>query len=167
MDIQAAISVDGFVAKSDGDSDWVQDSELFEQLVREYGCMCMGSTTFTQYENDLFPMDGIEHLVLSNKTHATKHSNVHFVNSVDMTIAKAKELGFDKLLVIGGGQTNGSFLAAGVVDKIMLDIHPLIFGEGKRLFGDLDKEVHLQLVDHRQEDGFMVAEYTVHDVQVL
>ena len=47
-----AISVDGYVAKKDGDSDWVSpvDSVNFEQKIKETGCLIVGRRTFDQYQ---------------------------------------------------------------------------------------------------------------------
>ncbi len=51
-------------------------------------------------------MGGIEHLVLASKEVNSSYKNVHFVSFVEQAIVKAQELGFNKLLVIGGSKTN-------------------------------------------------------------
>ncbi len=48
----AAVSIDGFIATNDGDSDWVLDDELFEKIVNEHGCIALGCTTFSLYLDD-------------------------------------------------------------------------------------------------------------------
>src|SRR5262249_29201661 len=128
---------------------------------REYGCICMGNTTFTQYQDDGFPMDGVQNLVLSKQSHESTYPNVHYVQTVEQATAKATELGFDKLLVIGGGQTNGAFVRAGVVQKLMVDVHPLILGQGKKLLGDYDGNLDLELESLNQEANFVTLVYRI------
>jgi len=159
--IQAAISADGFIATPDSDSDWVKDMDLFEQTAREYGCICMGNTTFTQYQDDGFPMDGVQNLVLSRQGHKSTYPNVHYVQTVEQAMAKAKDLDFDKLLVIGGGQTNGSFMRAGVVGQLMLDVHPIVLGQGKKLLGDFDGQVQLRHTSTKEYPNFVCLGYDV------
>jgi dihydrofolate reductase len=157
--IQAAISVDGFIATPDGDTDWVKDLELYEQACREYGCMIMGRTTYDEYAGPAF--DGVQHIVLTSKPQESRHDNVHFVQTVEQAMAKAKELGFDKLLVIGGGQTNGSFMRAGVVGQLMLDVHPIVLGQGKKLLGDFDRQVQLRHTSTKEYPNFVCLSYDV------
>jgi dihydrofolate reductase len=159
--IQAAISVDGFICTPEGDSGWVKDDALFEQTAREYGCICLGNTTFTQYQDELYPMEGIEHIVLSTKPRTLAYSNVHVVRTVEQAIAKAKDLGFDRLLVIGGSQTNGSFMHAGVVDALLLDVHHIALGVGKKLLGDFNDTVHLRFVSMQQHEDFVSLSYDI------
>ena len=157
--IQAATSVDGFIATVDGGTDWVQDWEAYELTCREYGCIAMGRTTYDEYGGPAF--DGVQHIVLSSQARESKHDDIHFVQTVEQALAKAKELGFDKLLVIGGGQTNGAFMRAGVVQKLMLDIHPIILGQGKKLLGDFDGDISLLLASRKQGSDFVTLVYKV------
>ncbi len=161
VDICAAISIDGFIATPDGDSDWTCDDVLFEKICQDYGCVALGHTTFTQYENELYPMDDIEHIVLTSNANQASHSPyVHFAESVEKALAVAQELGFSKLLVIGGAKTNESFVKAGAVDNILLDIHPLTLGEGIKLFGDHKQPLELQLASSKADPaGFVHVEY--------
>jgi len=157
VDIQAAVSVDGFIARENGDTDWVQDLELFEQTSREYGCIAMGRTTYDEFAGPAF--DGVQHIVLSSKPQKSAHETVHFVQTVEQALAKAKELGFAKLLVIGGSQTNGSFMQAGVVNNLLLDIHPILLGKGKRLLEGFSKEAQLRLQSSTQNQAFLCTKY--------
>jgi len=122
VDLYAAVSVDGFVAREDGDSDWVQDDELFEHTAKEYGCVALGRTTFEQYEGELYPLKGVQHIVLTSDTKPkSEYKNVHFAHSVAAAIEYAEKLGFKKLLVIGGAKTNASFANASVLQRLLLD----------------------------------------------
>ena len=40
------------------------------------------------------------------------------------------------IVILGSGELVRSLLAAGLVDQLVLQIHPLVLGSGRRLFGD-------------------------------
>jgi dihydrofolate reductase len=158
--LYAAVSVDGFIADENGGTDWVKDDEFFEKTCYEFGCIVMGHKTFKEYGEP--PFENVQHLVLSsNAGMDLNHSNVNYVNSPENAVKKAKELGFDKLLVIGGGKCNASFAKAGLVDELWLDIHPLILGSGVKLLGDCNKELDLQLSSSKTYDDFVHLNYKV------
>ena len=50
------------------------------------------------------------------------------------------------MLLIGGANTNQQFLEAGLIDEIVLSVHPLVIGRGLKLFGEFANQVNLQLV---------------------
>ena len=51
------------------------------------------------------------------------------------------------LVIMGSGQLIQSLLPHGLVDELLLMIHPLLLGSGHRLFGPEDEAHHLRLVD--------------------
>ncbi|MGW7681812.1 dihydrofolate reductase family protein [Kribbella sp. NPDC054772] len=59
-----------------------------------------------------------------------------FVNSVEETIARAKEHAGDRDVVVTGGNITGQALAAGLVDDIAYNVVPVVFGSGVKFFGD-------------------------------
>ena len=52
------------------------------------------------------------------------------------SVAKLKRTPGKDLSIIGSGVLVGSLLKAGLVDKLMLLIHPLVLGAGRKLFED-------------------------------
>lgn len=151
--LTAAVSLDGFIATEDGNSDWVLDDKLFDKITKDFGCVVLGRTTFEQYEGDIYPLKGIQHIMLTSKPAKSKRKNVQFVGSVEEAITKAKELGFKKLLVIGGAKTNASFAEAGVLTGMMVDVHPIKLGKGKKLFGDFSEPLKLKLLSRKEYPG--------------
>ena len=67
------------------------------------------------------------------------------------------------LVVMGSGRLVRSLLPHGLVDELLLFIHPVVLGSGTRLFG-ADGEAHrLRLVDSAAtEAGVLVATYQPH-----
>src|SRR3989344_9137728 len=106
-----AVSIDGFIAKLDGDSDWVSesDAEIFESTCQAAGCIVMGKTTFEQFKGSLYPMKGIQNIVMSASSDHAFTKGVEFANSPHVAFEIA-ERAKNRIVLIGGGKTNASFL---------------------------------------------------------
>ena len=160
-----ATSIDGFIAKTDGDSDWVSpvDSKIFEQKMAEAGCIVVGRRTFDQFYNDLYPVNGVTNIVMTSDTSRTDdHSNVVFVNSAKNALYVANQKGHDKVMLIGGGNINGAFFSAGLVNEIFLSVHPLALGSGIKVFENFETLVNLELLAVTQLDqGLVQLHYKV------
>ena len=78
-------------------------------------------------------------------------ASCHFVDDVTAAIAKAQELAGDRIVAVNGGIVGGQILAAGLVDEVAMDVVPVVFGSGKRFFGDIDGQ-------HLLEDPHVVIQ---------
>jgi len=161
-----AISTDGFIAKKDGDSDWVSpvDTANFEKAMQDNGCIIVGRKTFDQYQGDICPVKGVTNIVVtSDKSLKSDESNVHFVTgSVEEIIEVIKQKGHEKALLIGGGITNALFLKAGAIDEIVLSVHPLILGNGIKLFESAEVDVKLRLISETKlDEGLIQGKYKI------
>jgi dihydrofolate reductase len=65
-------------------------------------------------------------------------ASYHFVDDVTAAIAKAQELAGDRTIAVSAGEVGGQIFAAGLVDEVAMDLVPVIFGSGKRFFGNLE-----------------------------
>ena len=161
--LHMSVSMDGFIAKADGNSDWVSkiDCDLFEQRYKEIGCVVVGRKTFDQFQGSLYPINDIANIVLtSNKDITSKNRNVSFVGSVKEAVDLAVKKGFERLLIAGGGRTNTAFLEANAIDEIFLSVHPILLSEGIRLFEGSKKEHDFNLVGTREMgDGLVELHY--------
>jgi dihydrofolate reductase len=59
----------------------------------------------------------------------------HFVGSVEEGMAKAAELAGDGEIGVTAGDIGGQAFALGLVDKVAIDVVPVVFGTGKPYFG--------------------------------
>ena len=63
------------------------------------------------------------------------------------SVAKLKAESGPDLGIVGSGELVRSLLAAGLIDRYVLLIHPLVLGQGRRLFDDRGPGADLELVD--------------------
>lgn len=67
------------------------------------------------------------------------------------------------ICVMGGGELAGSLFAAGVVDEVGLNVHPVLLGTGVPLFVDAGCRTQLELMQSRVIDGGCV--YSIYRVK--
>lgn len=159
-----ATTIDGFIAKSDGNSDWVSpiDTENFEAAIHEHGNIIVGSRTFKQYLNDLYPVEGVNNIVVTSSSDSIEESaNVFAVTpDVSKVIELLKSKDQEKALLIGGGKTNGLFLRARLIDEIRVVVHPLVFGNGIKLFENVEIEDSFDFVSSKElAEGLVQLKY--------
>jgi dihydrofolate reductase len=118
----------------------------------------LGRTTYEQYKGEIYPVPGVINVVLtSNPADFREHQtdSLLFLSGEPQTVLKqlaAEDI--NTVLLVGGGDTNAKFAAAGLIDDVILDVHPVLLGDGKRLFGDYTAQLDLQHVQTKQHDGF-------------
>lgn len=133
-----AISIDGFIADKSGDSSWVSpiDEANFNAAIEEAGNIILGRKTFEQFENELFPIEGIKNFVFTRDVNFSREDQDVFVinQEPEIFVEEASSQGIENLLLIGGGNLNASFLNQGLIDEMILVVHPIIIGSGIKLF---------------------------------
>jgi dihydrofolate reductase len=53
------------------------------------------------------------------------------------------------ICILGSGELVRTLLGAGLVDLLMITIHPVVLGSGKRLFGETDEPLGMELLDSK------------------
>ena len=186
ISVYIATSLDGFIARSDGSLDWLEGSSgdvadsdsTGEGTVEDYGfweffntvdTMVMGRGTFEFVAGTgQWVYEGKRVIVLSS-TLAAGDVPEHLRGKVEILSMSTREL-VSKLAAEGaehvyvdGGVTIQRFLRAGLVDELILSRMPVLIGSGIPLFGELDADVRLRLVETRSFEGGMVQSRYVVD----
>ena len=138
LTLYMAISIDGLITKDSNDSDWVSDTDWneFYSYIQASDAVIMGKHTMEQFGED-FPIEGPANIVLSHdkSQHTTQDKLVIMDGSPENIIQLAKSNNWERLLLIGGENTNSQFAKAGLIDEIVLSIHPLAIGSGLSILG--------------------------------
>lgn len=158
-----ATTIDGFIANKDGNSDWVSpvDTDNFMSQIHNKGCIIVGSTTFHQYLDELYPVDGVINIVLSSKEEKSDdEKKLYFLSRTPHEVVEFLESrGQHEALLIGGGITNAIFLEAGLIDEVILTVHPMILGNGIKLFNGKEIQKNFVLTDVKKLPENLVQLY--------
>ena len=143
-----AISVNGMIAKSDDDTSWISQKEWnsYSVAVRSAGCLIVGRKTYhiLTKQPEFAELKDVKLVVVSEEDFETTAPNHLVAHSPKEALELLKD--FKEVIVAGGGILNASFLVENLVDEIYLDVEPVAFGKGIRLFAERDFEVKLELI---------------------
>lgn len=153
----AAASMDGFIARPNGDIDWL---ESIAGAVEDYGyqafyetvdCLVMGGKTYRQMGAfPEWPYAGKPTWVYSRSPFVPDIPAVFHADVPPCTlIERLKNEGMKHLWVLGGGEIHSLFLRERLVDEIRLFIMPLALGDGIPLFAPPIQDQKWRLADLR------------------
>lgn len=150
-------SIDGFIATTDHDTSWVfkLDSGEFDKFIESQNVVLMGKQTFIFAEEDGdFPYDGPYNIVFTSDKELLEKPKSERYRFTDKAPAEVIEQlrsdGYQKVGVIGGGILNGSMIKSDLIDEIVLIYHPIILGDGKKLFEGADICENMELISTEQ-----------------
>ena len=146
-----ATTANGIIAKEDDSADFLTEIEAssYVKNVCDTGALIIGRRTYEvlsqQPEFQKFLEAGVKivavshsnKLVLNDKSHRIAHSP-----------AEAIELLSDceAVIIAGGAKLDASFMEAGLIDEVYLDIEPALSGQGIPLFNGADFDLQLKLL---------------------
>ncbi len=143
-----ATSVNGYIAKENNETPWSDEEwQSFSKFVKEVRNIVIGRNTYEiMKESDEFSKIGNPFTVVVSKEDFAHNSNFAVAKSPKEALKILKEKNFARALVAGGGMLNSSFMKEKLVDEIYLDVEPLVFGKGIKLFSDNDFDAKLELI---------------------
>ena len=164
------MSVDGFIARLDGDIEWLTggaDANSgpddgaggdfgFTEFVSGIDALVMGRATYDVIEPFAeWPYQGKPVHVLSTTLEPGADPRIIVHRSYDEAVAALTEAGF-KRVYVDGGRTVHQFLRAGLIADLTLSRVPVLIGTGHTPFGELDADIRLEHVDTKTFPGGMV-----------
>jgi dihydrofolate reductase len=170
-----ATSLDGFIARPDGNIDWLNDANSvvpsgedcgYNEFMKSVDVLVMGRNTFELVLTfDAWPYEGKRVVVLSSKPLIVPSRLSDMVSasseSPDVLVSRLSSEGVQGLYV-DGGITIQRFLAAGLIDDITITLIPVILGQGRPLFGPLEKDIPLvHEATKAFEFGFVQVKYRI------
>ena len=175
-----AVSLDGFLAAADGAIDWLHFSKDVQQVMQDYwngiDTVLMGRKTYevamaqgrAAAKNSRKVPRGakksaIRSYVFSRTLRSVDDPGTELVTGDAAEFVRdLKRRPGKAICLMGGGELAQSLLAAGLVDQIGLNIHPILLGSGIPTFRDPAHRINLTLTECRQlEGGCILACYTV------
>ena len=140
-----ASSLDGYIAREDGSVDWLfSDADYgYSEFYGSIDTVVMGRKTYEKsLEFEERPFRGKKVYVFSR---SVKEKGVEFVSDVVGFMKKLVRSKGKDIWLVGGSEIVSIFLNEGLIDEIILSIHPVILGRGVPLFKNVQKEVWLKM----------------------
>ncbi|WP_107995619.1 dihydrofolate reductase family protein [Trichococcus paludicola] len=162
--VYIAASLDGYIAHSDGNIDWLdsvaRDDEDYgyAAFIETIDTVIMGRKT---YEKVLsfggeFPHAGRDCYVLS-RTERIADGQVHFYSgSPEKLLDQIRRKPGKDIFIDGGSEAIDLFRKKGMIDSYTVSIIPILLGEGIPLFKENEKELSLKLVEATTFDSGLV-----------
>ena len=158
----AACSLDGFIAPSDGSMDWLHFSRDVQEYMATYWAsidtMLMGRKTWEVAVGQGGGgggggTKGITTYIFSRTLDRVGHG-AHLVREdAGEFVRQLKEQPGKGICVMGGGELAQSLFAAGVIDEVGLNVHPILLGSGVPFFRDAGRRISLVLAESKVIDG--------------
>lgn len=157
--IHMVSSLDGFIARKDGDISWMQSKDNFEKgvtLTEEYiaeflksiNCYIMGSRTYEHALELGWPYGDVPVIVLTNRELYSDKENVEFYSGdlKNLVIDRLKP-NYKNIWMVGGAIITKEFIRLKLADEIIISIMPIILGNGTLFFDFIGREQMLHLKD--------------------
>lgn len=163
-------SVDGFIARSNHDLDWLPadggEPHGYEEFLASVDALVIGRKTFEKVLTFTpWPYGSKRVVVLSHQALDLSQAiggAVEQMSGPPAEIVKRLSASGATNLYIDGGNTIQDFLRAGLVDRLIITRVPVLIGEGIPLFGSLPQDVWLDHVATRSfPSGLVQSEYKV------
>ena len=182
--MKMSISIDGFVGGPNGEADWIfksSDEESRAWVVGQTwdaGLIIMGRKSFegmapywpTASGPFAAPMNEIPKAVFTQKGFINSSANAEqspaaaswaeaqvFDGDLAEEIKKLKSEPGKPVCAIGGAGFMRSLIATGLIDEYLLVTHPVVLGQGLRIFDGVERPLDLKLVDIKAFPGGIVA----------
>jgi dihydrofolate reductase len=170
ISVFVGLSVDGFIARSNGDFDFLPEGggepHGYNEFIASVDAIVMGRNTFEKVLTlEAWPYGKHRVVVLSSgkvDVSGAKGAMVEQMSGSPAEIVSQLAASNAHHLYIDGGITIQRFLRAGLIQRLILTRVPVLIGQGISLFGSLPTDVRLRHVATRQfASGLVQSEYSV------
>jgi dihydrofolate reductase len=169
------VALDGFFAGPNGELDWhVVDDEYNEyaiDLLSKVDTILFGRVTY-QLMADYWPavamnpstskndleiadkMNNLPKIVFSKTLHKVEWNNSRLVKeNIPEEISKMKQQAGKDMVILGSGSIVSSLMQLGLIDEYRIIVNPVVLGNGKPLFKDINDKLNLKLLNVRVFDS--------------
>jgi dihydrofolate reductase len=170
-----AISLDGYIAREDGQIDWLEQYNAtlpkgedcgYASFYDSMDCIVLGRKSFEKVLSfSQWPYSGKRVIVMSRSANEREQAQTHHVVFTSETptelVARLENEGLNNVYV-DGGELIQSFLRLDLIQSMTTTRIPILLGKGKRLFGDLDSDKKVILKESKSWPfGFVQDHYII------
>ena len=163
-------SLDGFIARSNGDLDWLPEGggepHGYNEFMASVDALLIGRHTFEKVLTfDEWPYGDKRVVVLSSRPvdlAAVRGGVVEQMAGSPAEIVSRLAASGAHHLYVDGGITIQRFLQAGLVQRLIITRVPVLIGDGIPLFGSLPRDIRVRHVaTQHYASGLVKSEYAV------
>ncbi|TQR23373.1 dihydrofolate reductase family protein [Bacillus safensis] len=163
--LDLAVTLDGFIEGPNGEVDWcIMDPDMdFNQFLNQIDTILYGRKSYDiwgQYnpknedsdtDKEMWRLVHSKEKYVFSRTQKETDNRAIFINdNIVEEVNKLKKKPGGDIWLYGGSSLITTFINLGLVDEFRLSVHPIILGEGKPLFIDINKRINLQLVETKK-----------------
>ena len=168
-----ATSLDGFIARSDGDIAWLLERDNsaedhgYDAFISDIDVVLMGRGTFEKMRG-VRPWPYTRPVVVLSSTMSQSDLPDDLINKVGVAnkgpeeAMRMLEIEGHRKVYVDGGLLIQSFLRAGLISDMVITSVPVLLGDGRRLFGKVRADISLRLEDTKRfPSGLVQSRYRV------
>lgn len=159
-----AMSLDGYIADAEGKVDWLtgQDSDLpedgsYEEFEKEIDTVIMGWKTYHQIVTELSPKEwvygNLQSYVITHRKAGSEDGILFTSQSPGTLVRELKEQKGKDIWICGGANLVRQLVEEDLIDQYRISVIPTILGKGIPLFGTMEKEIRLRLMEAQGRNG--------------
>ena len=174
--VNIATSADGYVARADGDLDWLTRRPApkgfygLPKFSRSVDAKILGRKTFdlSVKMGASFSADNVHYVFSRRPPPASVPAGVQFVTeSIRAFAERLRKQAGKNIWMMGGGEIIASFLDEHAIDEFIITVVPMFIGEGIPLLSGKQREVALRLLRVEQfPDGVVQSRYEVQQSRI-
>jgi dihydrofolate reductase len=157
--IHATITLDGFMADTEGRIDWMfdfgdSDLKVIDTFMQELGAVVGGANKTQTIEEGEIPYGGMLKIPVYLMTHEAHEpiekdgiTHTFVVNDIKQAVDAAKAAAGGKNVSLLGGTISRQCLKLGLGAEIQLHVVPVLLGDGISLFAGLGERVNLERIE--------------------
>jgi dihydrofolate reductase len=164
--LNLALTLDGFIEGPNGEIDWlVKDPEIdfgdiLNDILSDKDAIFYGRVSYDKWGNYLPDKDAPQKIkdayelmhskqkyVFSRTKNGDDTGAIYINSNVQERVSEIKSRPGQNIWLYGGADLTATFLNLDLIDEFRLAVHPVIIGEGKPLFHNVDARHKLSLID--------------------
>jgi len=154
-------SLDGMIAKKDNSVSWFETADHYgkgvsgqdpDEFLKSIDCYMMGARTY-EHALELSKNHGWAYgdkptIVLTHRNLPVERKNIEiYSGDLNKLVSERLKPNYKNVWLVGGAMLAKDFIRLNLADEIRMTILPIILGEGKHFFDQIEKEHELHLKD--------------------
>lgn len=164
--LNLALTLDGFIEGPNGELDWLVRDDQFDfgdilnDILSDKDIIFYGRVSYDKWGNskpdergsqkvkDAFKLLHNKQKYVFSKTKKADNTNAIFIHSnIKERVGEIKKQPGKNIWLYGGAGITTTFLNLDLIDEYRLAIHPVLLGNGKPLFKNIEVRHKLRLID--------------------